>query len=123
MRFLKSFLGVVLVIILIDGCGGGSGGDGSAPADGGGGTTVLASATIGSSGGTVEVTDSGSPYYGTKIEIPSGALSTDTNITINKSSDAELPSDVYIFDFGPDGQTFNYPVTITIKYSEDYLSD
>jgi len=49
-----------------------------------GGSEIEASAIIGPSGGTVEVTNPSSPLFGVKIEIPPNSLSQETTITIGK---------------------------------------
>jgi len=86
-----------------------------------GGTTQEASATIGPSGGVIEVTDPLSPLYGIKLEIPAGALEKDTNIVISKASNPpifgpELIPLSPVFSFKPEGLYFNLPIKITIPY-------
>jgi hypothetical protein len=83
-----------------------------------------ASAMIGPAGGTVEVTNPASPLYGVKIEVPAGALSKDTTITINKA--VNLPSFPFagnsqsvVIEIGPPGTIFGVPATITIPYKDD----
>lgn len=84
--------------------------------DNGGGGDVT---TIGPAGGTV--TDA----EGAKVVIPAGALSSETQITVNTHTDeSTLPCGLGVIefcggaDFGPDGQQFAMPVTITIPAPE-----
>jgi len=69
-------------------------------------------------GGTVE-TESGSA----SIEIPAGALSEDTEITLEELDRSEQPDADDLgsnaFEFGPDGTQFEEPVTITIRLDAD----
>jgi len=71
--------------------------------------------TIGAGGGTA------TGAAGASVVVPAGALLTDTEITVRTVNDESgLPSDLGLFDFlgavdfGPDGQVFAVPVTITI---------
>jgi hypothetical protein len=69
--------------------------------------------TIGSVGGTVE-TDAG-----TSLNVPSGALSSNTTLTIARIDVTGPASTVLVgsaFDFGPEGTTFAQPVTITLPF-------
>ncbi len=88
--------------------------------------TMAASQVVGAAGGTVAVTDPTSPLLGTQVVIPPGALATPTTITIGTSTTAAslgLPGSVLVTDFGPSGTVFAQPVTITIKYRAQYLTD
>ncbi|MBN1631479.1 MAG: hypothetical protein JW990_17100 [Thermoleophilia bacterium] len=83
----------------------------------------VVSAVISSQGGVVE-------YGPVRIEVPAGALSADTNLTItrlggsfNDEPSGAAPEDVMlvrpigsIYDFGPAGTRFQAPVTITLPY-------
>ena len=82
----------------------------------------LGSAVVGPAGGTVEVTDPASPYSGTRIVIPPGALAEQTTITID-AAPGELPEDLWAFRFGPEGTTLLAPALVSIKYSRSYLED
>jgi hypothetical protein len=68
--------------------------------------------SIGTAGGTVANGDS-------SVQIPAGALGTTANITI-AAVDAPAPANAVVvgpaFDFGPDGQVFAMPVTVTLPY-------
>jgi len=75
---------------------------------------------VGSAGGTVELGD------GTKVEIPAGAVDTNTLITIEALEPQDIPeldltgvtpTDVARF-FGPEGFVFAKLVTVTIPYTE-----
>jgi hypothetical protein len=80
-------------------CGGG----------GGSGVDANTSKVIGAAGGTVSLSS------GPSLTIPAGALSTDTTITIAKSSsnapDGALGS---LYQFGPEGTVFTQPVTVAL---------
>jgi TolB protein len=115
--------------ICIIGCGGCGG-------DSGGTTTntiitpnpilnpTVTTAVIGSQGGTMEVKDPNNPLYGVKVEIPQGALSQITNITIAEvASNPSLPSGNYqktgkIIDLQPNGLKFNFPAYITMPFDK-----
>jgi hypothetical protein len=82
--------------------------------------------TIGTQGGTIEITDTNSPIFGAKIEIPEGALDSDTHIKIDVTTETiPLPDNLApsgpVVKLSPDGQTFNHPITITIPYFGDDL--
>jgi hypothetical protein len=82
------------------------------------------SVTIGSSGGTIEETNSSSTLVGFKMDIPPGALVASTNITIEASKDnIPLPSVLNSYgeaiSLSPEGLTFNDFVTITIPYETE----
>ncbi|MBI5058090.1 MAG: hypothetical protein HZB61_15880 [Nitrospirae bacterium] len=146
MRKYIKITGVLLLFISLSstfiacGSGGGGGSDsgtnsnsGDGNNDGGGDsnsvqTTIEASATIGASGGTVEVTDPSSPLHGVKVEIPAGALSTDTNISICIPEDEpNIPS--YLkkvsapVSLSPEGVLFTIPVTISFPYNSQIVTD
>ncbi len=110
---------------LLAGCGGGSedGGGASSPAAPGT-TTVVTSQVIGPSGGTLTVTDASSPIAGTQVVIPAGALSGATTITIGQVSGAGgVPADALVAELGPSGLQFATPVSITVRYSPQYLAN
>ena len=80
----------------------------------------VATATIGAGGGTVSLAD------GTAVEIPGGALSRDTEITISRKwENARLGSGVSavgpVYEFLPDGTTFDVPVVVTLAFSEELV--
>jgi hypothetical protein len=72
--------------------------------------TVTAS-TVGSAGGIVTTPD------GVVLDIPAGALATDTTIRIVRVTD-NAPTDVVgpVFDLQPDGTQFAKPVRLTLRY-------
>ena len=77
------------------------------------GTTSTALAVSATEGGSVAL-ESG----WAAVEIPAGALSDDTTITIEaQPPEADTLSGVY--DFGPDGTTFNTPVQISLAFDGD----
>lgn len=83
----------------------------------------LASQSIGAAGGTVSVPASSSPLAGTQVVIPPGALGAPTTITIGEGTSRSLQRTVLVTDFGPAGTVFAKPVVISIKYSQQYLTD
>ena len=79
-------------------------------------------ANIGASGGSISVSDSSLPITGSSVEIPQGALTTDTVITITHDTTAPAMASNFsnagpAVDFGPSGLTFVNPVTIAIPYN------
>ena len=55
------------------------------------------------------------------VIIPSAALSSDTNIYVNLASNIPVGHIGNAYEFGPDGLTFDQPVTISIFYDESTL--
>ncbi len=122
MRSLKLLCLIVCIFLIISACG--SGHNNSGDNDEHLLDQTEASAIIGPSGGTVEVTDAASKLYGVEVEIPADAIEEDTDITISQSEDdLTIPASVLlvgeIVDFGPDGLEFDEPVHITLSYSDD----
>ncbi len=76
--------------------------------------------TLGSDGGTVNT------YYGDSLTVPTGALSTTTDITAQVISSSEvsasLPEGAVVlpraYQFGPSGTTFAQPATVVFKYTD-----
>ncbi len=104
---------------ILPACGDGNNDNSGAPPPS---SSSLASAVVGPAGGTVAVTDAASPYAGTQIVIPPGALASETTITIAFAPE-ELPKDIWAFRFGPEGSTLLAPAQISIKYSRSYPDD
>jgi hypothetical protein len=81
-------------------------------------STVVTSGLIGAAGGSVAVTNPKSSLLGARVDIPPGALSQDTLITIGivptPPQDPDLQHRGHIVDFGPSGLQFNLPVAITL---------
>ncbi len=80
----------------------------------------VATATIGAGGGTLSLAD------GTAVEIPGGALSRDTEITISRKwENARLGSGVSavgpVYEFLPDGTTFDVPIVVTLAFSQELV--
>ena len=102
-------------------CGGGGGnssGDGSQPPS----DIIQASGAITANGGTIEVTDPNSSLYGVKAEVPAGALSQNTEISISTTSwTPSLPGNIQrngdIIKLEPSGLTFSEPIKVTIPYN------
>ena len=69
------------------------------------------------------MTDASSPIAGTQVVIPAGALSSPTRITISQVSGATgLPADVLVAELDPTGMVFSVPVSVTLRYSAQYLA-
>jgi len=130
--YLTGFILILLVLsmLYIFGCGGDSGtviNPGITPYP----TTPIPqpSAVIGSNGGTVEVTNPVSSLYGVKVEIPQGALSSNTNISISEGdSNIDLPSNDYqkvgkVINLQPSGTSFTEHVDITIPFDKSINLD
>lgn len=66
---------------------------------------------IGSNGGTKTSNDSKA-----SVSIPVGALSVETDITVEKAANPPSGNIGDAYEFGPDGIAFNQPVTIQISY-------
>lgn len=86
------------------------------------------SAVIGPDGGIIEVTDPYSPIYGLKIEVPSGALTEEREIsaTVVDEPKNEVPYSSALFpqvDFGPDGAVFEKPIRITYLITPEMLQN
>ena len=97
--------GVLLVVTLLLSCGDDNSTD----------STPDTGTTIGAGGGTA------TGVGGASVVVPAGALSTETEITVRTvGAESSLPAELGLFDFlgavdfGPDGQVFATPVTITI---------
>ncbi|MDB4969673.1 MAG: hypothetical protein JWN44_5362 [Myxococcales bacterium] len=73
------------------------------------------SALVGSGGGSVSLPD------GTKVDVPAGALSSDTTITIMATATVPAGSVGPAYVFGPEGQTFAKPVSITVPFVPSML--
>ena len=68
-------------------------------------------AIISTSGGSITT-----PSGDTTLNIPAGALSDSTIITIGLCSRETPPGNLAgVYEFSPDGQTFDFPVTISIN--------
>lgn len=85
-------------------------------------SVLLATQSVDASGGTVAITNPGSPAFGTQVIIPAGALAAPTTITIAQVISSTLGPSVMEFDFGPSGTVFATPVTVTVRYSPQYLA-
>lgn len=71
------------------------------------------SAVIGASGGSVKTTDGR-----LSVRIPAGALSTDTNISIQPITNTSHGARGVAYELLPDGQVFAEPAEITLAYDE-----
>jgi len=81
-----------------------------------------ASKTVGASGGTVATTDGSA-----QVDVPAGALPSDTTITITANASAPAPAGATVlgtaFTFGPDGLKFLKPVTVTLAFDSSKLPE
>ena len=105
-----SFFLSIIIAVLLTACGAGGGNTDS------GTTNNNESVSIGPNGGTVTSSDGK-----VKVVIPSGALSQITGITVAAVSNQPSGNIGTAYEFGPDGTTFNQPVTISITYDEASL--
>lgn len=118
-RIISFVVFILFVILTFNAC---SSDRSTTSANNGGGTALLeASANIGTSGGTVEVTNSASPLYGVKVVIPAGAVSQNTTVSIERViDDPPLPNAAIkvsnVVSLGPNGVAFNLPVMVTVPY-------
>lgn len=85
-------------------------------------TKLIISQTVGPSGDTIQVKDPSSWLYGVKLTIPTGALSSDTIITISEvGNPPPLPSNYahvgIPIALEPEGLTFNIPCILEIPFS------
>jgi len=90
---------LLFALALVAGCGGSGG--------------VNVTTMVGPNGGSASHSD------GTTLNIPPGALSMNTNITIQSVNVKAPPGTVLVgpaYDFGPDGTTFKAAVTITLPF-------
>ena len=112
---MRRFAVLMLMAVFVWACGSESGTTTGTP-DPDEGKTFKGSVTA-ADGGTVS-TDSGSA----SVEIPKNALDDDTEITVAvEPATGEAQSSIY--DFGPDGTTFQTPVTVSIKFDGDPGTD
>jgi len=73
-------------------------------------------ATIGPEGGTVTSADGA-----VRVEIPAGALGADTEISVGPITDTSVGGLGRAWRLGPDGQTFDQPVTLSFAFDADDL--
>ncbi len=83
---------VLLFILVLTSCGGGGGG-GNTPSSEGNDNTILASQVIGSTGGIIKVSNSGSPLSGLQIEVPADSAEEGTTFEISRADTANKPAD------------------------------
>lgn len=93
--------------------------DDSSNNNGGGGQSTTTTTTRISADKGGQVTDSAGTVT---LDIPAGALSEDTDITlaVSAATSATVSS---VYDFGPDGLTFLKPATLTIKVDASAVGD
>jgi hypothetical protein len=112
----KVALGLMIVSLCAAGCGDDADGDEGEGRGDAGASEPVAETIEASEGGDVSTT-------GALVDIPADALDEDTEITIEAVDKEALPDAEMIasevFDFGPDGTTFDEPVTIAIEFDAD----
>ncbi len=98
----------LILSLSVSACGGGDAGN----------STLVPTPTsgIGSSGGEVKSSDGK-----TTVIIPEGALSEQTEITVDQALNPPSGNIGLAYEFGPSGTTFSQPVTISIAYDEAFL--
>jgi hypothetical protein len=83
-------------------------------ADGKGASAEHAASLIGKAGGKVKTSE------GSGVSLPEGALAGNVDITVDVETDAPLPDDGKPVGsellLGPEGQTFDQPVTVTLSF-------
>jgi subtilisin-like proprotein convertase family protein/N-acetylneuraminic acid mutarotase len=102
--------------------GGGGGGSSSSPLV----IRTWASSTIGAAGGTLEILDTASPYVGTRLDVPAGALAQDTLISLGEvtsgspsiSGTLDVAANGNPLVLHPEGLTLNAASTLTIPYQD-----
>jgi pimeloyl-ACP methyl ester carboxylesterase len=121
---------LILVLAIVPGGCRRKGTDDPAPPPASG--TVLVSATIGSEGGTLRVDDPNSPFAGTTLTLPAGALAQPTVIEIVFRQDLErgtladgpdrLLGDVFGYELRPVDLVLAVPADLSVRYSSAYES-
>ena len=107
--------------VLLSGCGGGGGGGDS---DGGNTGIEPSTFTVDSSGGTINFVNPQNSSVNVTLIIPPGSVADSTSITVsptpNYPANPNLLTDS-VFQFGPEGLSFNPPAQITISYDPSLL--
>jgi len=79
----------------------------------------VSSGNIGSAGGTIVSSDKNAT-----LNVPAGALSNDTTISIAESTEGDPPGAIaFSYIFTPDGLTFNSAVTVSLKYNTELIPE
>ena len=86
------------------------------------------SAKIGSSGGTIEVTDYLSPLYRVSLKIPSENLAREVTVTVSRAEEnPSIPEGSVVVGvgvrLGPEGLVFQQPVSISIPYCGEGINE
>lgn len=124
MKALRTLVALLTVVfgIFLSACGD----EGSGSNSNSGGTTQ-ATGTVGSAGGTIEVTDSKSAILGTKVIVPQDAVDSSETVQIKINYEDQLPSQVEsgtvaasktIVLTKDSSYKFKQPVTVTIPYTD-----
>ena len=83
---------------------------------------IIGQNVVGEQGGGVQVSDTSSPLLGAGVDIPAGALSAYTVITIGEVNAPAFPSNLIGIGapvhFGPEGLQFARPVTLILPYRQ-----
>jgi hypothetical protein len=121
--FSAIFLFVLFSAISLTSCGGGGGGATSGDTQATTNTSSY-SKQMDTSGGTFEVTDTSSPLYGVKLDIPAGALSNQVSLSISvPPASPETPATFQRkssleVKLGPSPLSFQKPVLVKIPYND-----
>jgi len=127
MKNILCILQLILIAISLTTCAGSGGGGTSGVSTGG---SVATTGTVGSEGGIVEVTDSNSPIYGTKVTVPNGAVPQRevVNISINYQDQLPGPIDTktvqvskVIIITKDSEKDFLLPISVIIPYTSSDL--
>lgn len=88
---------------------------------------IVGQNVVGEQGGGVRVSDTSSPLLGAGVDIPVGALSANTVITIGEVDAPAFPSNLIGIGapvhFGPEGLQFAQPVTLILPYKQADLDN
>lgn len=112
MRRIIAIVMLIFVVAIMFGCSGGGGGIVVPPAA----NTITKN--IGPNGGSITSTDTN-----LTVQVPAGALSTDTSISVTTSGDdyGQLGSVYHVGANGSDDAEFSVPVTLTFQYDPSKL--
>ncbi|MFO1370942.1 MAG: HYR domain-containing protein [Candidatus Competibacteraceae bacterium] len=88
---------------------------------------IIGQGVVGQQGGNITVSDTSSPLLNAGVEVPSGALPSNTVINISEVDAPALPPNLIGMGvpvhFGPEGLQFAKPVTIKIPYKQADLDN
>lgn len=114
-RIFLLLIALLSAVAITASCGGGGGGSSDSGGGGGGGGGGSAT-TIGPNGGTVTSSDGKA-----SVNIPAGALSQETAITVDSIVSPGPGNIGTVYKFAPEGTSFNLPVIASIRYDDAAL--